>query len=209
MLKLEIRIVTSINDGTNFTGYVPNEFLDAHGISKDNIQSWSGEVLIRHRPEQCIALIDSGEADTLLQEAIMTPWWRGLVESNKLLLLPTEASALNSLQKSLGLSTNNLTAGCGTISRMTCRPWTSQICDFVRDDLPKEVASLLIWCLVETMELLEGQYNHLTSERNSLTYSLDPKKMAQTTVTLHDGTYEDYSKSDSHTRYQPLVKASF
>lgn len=56
-------------------------------------------------------LVESGEADALLQEAIMTPWWRGLVESNKLLPLPAEALALDSLQKSLGLGTNDLPAG--------------------------------------------------------------------------------------------------
>ncbi|KAF3407919.1 hypothetical protein DPV78_001806 [Talaromyces pinophilus] len=209
-VKPAIRLATSTDDGTNFIGYVATKFLNAHGISKETIQSWGGRVLTRHRPEQCAALVESGEADGLLQEAIMTPWWRGLVESNKLLPLPAEALALDTLQKSLGLGTNELPAGYWKNIQHSLP--ALDFADFVlivRDDMPKEVAFLLTWCLVETRHLLEGQYKHLVSERSPLTYPLDPKRMAQTTMPLHDGANEYYSKADTFARYQPLLKSPF
>lgn len=199
-VKPAIRLATSTDNRTNFIGYVATEFLNAHSISKENIQSWGGTVLTRHRPEQRAALVESGEADGLLQEAIMTPWWRGLVESNKLLPLPAEALALDRLQKSLGLGTNEHSLPALDFADFVL---------IVRDDMPKEVAFLLAWYLVETRHLLEGQYKHLAPERSSLTYPLDPKRMAQTTIPLHDGAHEYYSKADTFTRYQPLLKSPF
>ena len=208
--KPALRIATSTNDGTNVIGYVANEFLNAHGISKATIESWGGKVLTRHRPEQCVALVEAGEADTLLQEAIMTPWWRGLVEANKLVPLPAEPHALHSLQKSLGLRTNSLPAGWwDNLSDDLPALDFSDFVIFVRDDMPKEVAYLLTWCLVETRHMLEGQYKHIKPERSPLSYPLEPKKMAQTPVPLHDGAHEYYSKADTQPRSRILVNSPF
>lgn len=209
-LKPALRLVTSTDDGTNFIGYVANEFLNAHRISKATIESWGGRVLTRHRPEQCVALVESGEADALLQEAIMTPWWRGLVETNKLAPLAAEAEALQILQETLGLRNNPLPAGWWENLPVELPALDfSDFVIFVRDDMPIEVAYLLTWCLVETRYMLEGQYKHIKPERSPLSYPLDPKKMAQTPVPLHDGAYEYYSKADTNVRHQPLVSSPF
>lgn len=208
--KPALRLVTSTDDGTNFIGYVANAFLDAHGVSKATIESWGGKILTRHRPEQCVALVASGEADALLQEAIMTPWWRELVEANKLAPLPAEPHALESLQKSLGLGTNHLPAGWwNNLSHDLPALDFSDFVIFVRDDMPKEVAYLLTWCLVETRHLLEGQYKHIKPEKSPLTYPLEPSKMAQTPVPLHDGAHEYYSKADLHATRKALVGSPF
>ena len=208
--KPALRLVTSTNDGTNLIGYCANEFLDAHGISKATIESWGGTVLTRHRPEQCVALIEAGEADALLQEAIMTPWWRGLVEGNKLVPLPAETQALEKLEKSLGLGTNHLPAGWwNNIDHELPAMDFSDFVVFVRSDMPKEVAYLLTWCFVETRDMLEGQYRHIKPEKSPLTYPLDPKKMGQTPIPLHDGAKEYYANADSQPKYKPLVKSPF
>lgn len=208
--KPPIRLVTATNDGTNPIGYVANEYLNAHGISKDTIESWGGEVLTRHRPEQCVALVESGEADALLQEAIMTPWWRGLVESNRLIPLAAEAQALESLQKSVGLGTNHLPAGWwNNLHHELLALDFSDFVLLVRDDMPKEVAHLLTWCLVETRDLLEGQYKHLKPEKSPLTYPLDPEKMSQSPLPLHDGAQEYYSKADFSKKLKLLVGSPF
>ncbi|EON61523.1 hypothetical protein W97_00738 [Coniosporium apollinis CBS 100218] len=196
--KPALRIATAVNDGTNLIGYVANEFLNAHGISKTTIESWNGTFLTAHRPERCVAFVETGEADALLQEAIMTPWWRRLIEADKLVPLPAEPEALESLQGSLGLRNNPLQA----------RFWDnlpeelpaldfSDFVIFVRDDMPKEVAYLLTWCLVETRHMLEGQYKHIPPERSPLSYPLDPNKMAQTPIPLHEGANEYYSQRDA------------
>jgi TRAP-type uncharacterized transport system substrate-binding protein len=208
--KPAIRLVTSTNDGTNLIGYVANEYLNAHGISKATIESWGGEVLTRHRPEQCVALVESGEADALLQEAIMTPWWRGLVESNKLVPLAAEVQALENLQKSVGLGTNHLPAGWwNNLHHELPALDFSDFVLLVRDDMPKEVGYLLTWCLVETRDMLEGQYKHIKPEKSPLSYPLEPEKMAQTPVPLHDGAQAYYTKADFSKKRQPLVSSPF
>ncbi len=208
--KPPLRLVTSTNDGTNFIGYVADEFLNAHGVSEATIESWGGKILRRHRPEQCVALVESGEADGLLQEAIMTVWWRSLVENDKLVPLAAESSALENLQKSLGLGTNPLPAGWwSNLDHELPALDYSDFVIFVRDDLPKEVAYLLTWCLVETRHLLEGQYKHIPPEKSPLTYPLDPRKMAKTPVPLHDGAKEYYEKTDLSAARKPVGMSPF
>ncbi|KIX07445.1 uncharacterized protein Z518_02098 [Rhinocladiella mackenziei CBS 650.93] len=202
--KPALRIATSVNDGTNFIGYVADEFLNAHGISKSTIESWGGTVLTAQRPEQCVALVENGEADALLQEAIMTVWWRRLIEANQLVPLPAEPQALESLQKSTGLGTNPLPVGFwDNLSEELLALDFSDFVILVRDDMPKEVAYLLTWVLVETRHLLEGQYKHIPPAKSPLSYPLDPEKMAQTPAPLHEGAKEYYSKrevSGQHSR---------
>ena len=208
--KPALRLATSTNDGTNLIGYVANAFLDAHGVSKASIKSWGGRILTRHRPEQCAALVEAGEADALLQEAIMTPWWRGPIETNKLAPLPAEPQALEDLQKSLELGTNPLPAGFwDNLSHALPALDFSDFVVFVRDDMPKEVAYLLTWCLVETRQMLEGQYKHIKPEKSPLTYPLEPSKMAQTPVPLHAGAHEYYSNADLHATRTALVGPPF
>lgn len=208
--KPALRLVTSTNDGTNLIGYVANEFLNAHGLSKETIESWGGEIMTRHRPEQCVALVEEGHADALLQEAIMTPWWRGLVETSKLVPLPAETHALEELQRSLGLGANRLPAGWwNNVDRELLALDFSDFVVFVRSDMPNEVAYLLTWCLVETRHLLEGQYKHMDPEKSPLTYPLDPIKMARTPVPLHDGAKEYYTNADSNARYKAVVTSPF
>ena len=208
--KPAIRLATSTDDGTNLIGYAATEFLKAHGVSKAEIESWGGKIITRHRPEQCVALVEAGEADALLQEAIMTPWWRGLVESNKLTPLPAEPDALSSLQASLGLGTNNLPAGWwDNLTHELPALDFSDFVLFVRDDMPKEVAYLLTWCLVETRQMLEGQYKHIQPEKSPLSYPLQPHKMAQTPVPLHEGAKEYYSTADLGATRKALVGTPF
>lgn len=196
--KPALRLATSVNNGTNFIGYVAEEFLNAHGISKKTIEGWGGTLLTPHRPEQCCGLVEEGKADALLQEAIMTVWWRDLVEANKLVPLPAETEPLNTLQQSLGLVTNPLPVGWW--SNLSTELPALDFSDFVvlvRDDMPSEVAYLLTWCLVETRSMLEGQYKHIPADKSPLTYPMQPKRMAQTPIALHEGARKYYSESTS------------
>ncbi|KAL6244528.1 hypothetical protein RBB50_008770 [Rhinocladiella similis] len=196
--KPPLRIATSVNDGTNFIGFVADEFLKAHGISQAIIESWGGSIVRAQRPEQCVALVENGQADGLLQEAIMTVWWRRLIDSGKLVPLPAEPEALKSIQTSVGLGTNALPRGFW--DNLTHELPAVDFSDFViivRDDMPREVAYLLTWCLVETRHMIEGQYKHIPPARSPLSYPLCPDKMSRTPVPLHEGSKEYYSKRDT------------
>ena len=195
--KPPLRLATSTDDGTNYIGHVATHFLAAHGLSQQTIKSWGGQILTRHRPEQCVALVESGEADALLQEAIMTPWWRNLIENATLIPLPAEPSALATLQQSCNLQPNPLPAGFWpSLSNPLPALDFADFLILVRDDMPREVAYLLTWCLVETRHLLEGQYKHIPPERSPLSYPLEPRRMGRTSVLLHAGAREYFETAD-------------
>lgn len=194
--KPALRIATSTNDGTNFIGHVAGVFLEAHGLSPSVLASWGCKMITANRPDQCTALVESGEADALLQEAIMTPWWRDLIESDKLLPLPAEAKALERMQSVCGLQPTTIPAGFWT--KLDNDLPTLDFSDFVvlvRDDLPFEVAYLLTWCLVEKRHIIEAQYKHMPPERSPLTYPLIPANMAKTPLLLHEGAEHYYVKA--------------
>ncbi|KAL6247645.1 hypothetical protein RBB50_004993 [Rhinocladiella similis] len=195
--KPPIRLATSTNDGTNFIGYVADKFLEAHGISQDEIESWGGKLLRAHRPEQCTALVERGEADALLQEAIMTSWWSELVEGNKLSPLPAEPKALEILYESINLGDNPLPSGFwANLSQDLPALNFSDFVILVRDDMSAEVAYMLTWCLVETRDLIERTYKHMPPSRSPLTYPLEPAKMLKTPVPLHVGARRYYVQAN-------------
>lgn len=195
-----LRIATSTNDGTNFIGFTAYAFMECHSITPEVLESWGGKYVTAHRPEQAIGLIQAGEADALLQEAIMTPWWADIMENRKYNALDAEPAALARFAKNYP-NTANMTPNpiaAGFWSALAEPLSTLDFSDFVilvRDDLPEDVAHLLTWCLVETRSAIEGQYMHLKSHRSPLTYPLDPAKMAQTPIPLHEGAKRYYQEA--------------
>jgi len=199
-LKPAIRIATSVDDGTNYIGYVAMRLMEAHGITKEVLESWGGSYILTTRPEQAIGNMRLGHADAVLQEAIMTPWWRQLMEEQKLVPIPSEADAIASLAGQHGFLPASIRAGF----------WNSEYCkeeipaldfsDFlviVRDDMPDDIAYLLTWCMIEKREIIEMQYRHLDPERSPLTYPLDPVAMAKPSIPLHPAA-ERYYREAGH-----------
>jgi uncharacterized protein len=197
--KPAIRIATSHNDGTNFIGHVAYAFMESAGIDENELLSWGGKFITAHRPEQAVALALSGEADAILQEAIMTPWWESLVENNHFIPLPAEDSALARYIEDHPDTVKD--SGPLPAGHWECVSQPLSCLDFsdfvllVRDDMPVDVAHLLTWCLVETRQSIEAQYRHLRSNRSPLSYPLDPRKMAQTPIPLHPGAYQYYHEA--------------
>jgi len=195
--KPALRIAASHNDGTNFIGYIASEFMKSHGIDEAELKSWGGEYVTATRPEQAMALVMSGKADALLQEAIMTPWWATVIEKMGFIPLAAEPAALARFEERNPGATRPdarpLPAGFWPSLKepLPCLDFADFVV-LVRDDLPEDVAHLLTWCLVETRAGLEGQYHHLRPEKSPLTYPLEPTKMAQSPVPLHPGAYRYY-----------------
>ncbi len=63
--RLPLRIATSTNDGTNFIGYTAANYMEAHGISEETLQSWGGSYVTQHRPEQSLFRAQRGEVDAV------------------------------------------------------------------------------------------------------------------------------------------------
>ena len=197
-VKPALRIATSIDDGTNFIGYVAMRLMEAHGITKEVLESWGGSYVLTTRPEQAIENMRLGRADAVLQEAIMTPWWRQLMEEQKLVAIPAEADALASLAGKAGFGPASIRAGFWDAESNTKEIPALDFSDFVvivRDDLPDDIAYLLTWCLVEKRNVIESQYKHLDPERSPLTYPLDPVAMAKTNLPLHPAAKRYYSEA--------------
>lgn len=191
-----LRIATSINDGTNFIGYAADKFMEAHGVTEQVLASWGGSYIRKQRPDQCLTLVEKGKADAVIQEAIMTPGWRNLVDSKRVVPVPAEFDALNTLNASLGMGTNILPTGFwDSLSHDLPALDFSDFVVLVRDDMAEDVAYLLSWCLVETRHRIEAQYRHHLPQRSPLSYPLEPKKMAQTPIPLHPGAHLYYSKA--------------
>lgn len=195
-VKPPITLTTSGDDGTNFIGYTAMKYLEAHGITEADINAWGSRVIRPPRPEQCTGLVMEGQADCLLQEAIMTPWWRRLIETNKVVPLRPEPQALEILHDSFGLQLNSLPASYWkNLTEEIPALDFSDFVIFVRDDMPKEVAYMLTWCLVETRHLIEAQYKRIPSAQSPLTHPLEPRKMCKTPIPLHPGALEYYSRA--------------
>lgn len=184
--RAPLRIALSTNDGTNFIGHVGAKILEAHGLDEATLRSWGGAWHTAHRPEQTLFMYERGEVDAILQEAIMTPWWYNLIDPGKARLVAPEPAALQRLVEEHGFARKVLPAGFWDVQTEDYD--TIDFSDFlivVRDDMPDEVAALLTWALVETRENIERQYRHFPPKRSPLSYPLDPRAMARTSLPLH------------------------
>ena len=178
-----LRIATSPNDGVNHVGLAAHTILDHAGIS---VEGWGGRFLEAERPNTCIELIMRDEANAVFHEAIMTPWWRELVEARDVRFVPIESAVLDRLEGELGWPRAILPAG---YFRNLERPLeTLDFSDFVlivRADMPDDIAELLAFCIAETSDALERQYRHIPPERSPVTYPLTPAGLAKTAIPLH------------------------
>lgn len=195
-----LRIASSIDDGVNLIGYTARRFMEAHGIDEATLQSWGGSYVNSVRPEQSLFRMRDGEVDAVLQEAIMTPWWREAMTARNAVALASEEAALATLEQSYGWGRNDLTAGF-----LPNQPETLAALDFadfaivVREDMPEDVAHLLTWSLIETREAIERQFLHIPPERSPLSYPLEPAKMALTPLPLHPGAARYYREAGIET----------
>ena len=48
------------------------------------------------------------------------------------------------------------------------------------------------WCVCETRSTIESQYLHIPPKNSPLTYPLQPARMAQTSIPLHDAARQYY-----------------
>ena len=71
-----LRIALSPDDGESFMGLGASAMLRASGI--EAVADWGGELVFGEDPSECVAHVEAGRADAIIQEAIMTPWWSAL-----------------------------------------------------------------------------------------------------------------------------------
>jgi uncharacterized protein len=196
-VKPPLRIVTSTDDGTSFIGYLAMRLLEAHGLTKELLESWGGEIIDGgYRPDQCTDKVIAGEADCLLHEAIMTPWWSNLIESDALIPIPAQQAALSKLDAEERLGAASIRGGFwkNTPQEVLAMEF-SDFALVVSRDMPDDVAALLSWVFINTRSMLEVQYSHIPPEQSPLTWPLDPKAMAKSHLPLHPAAKKIYGKA--------------
>jgi TRAP-type uncharacterized transport system substrate-binding protein len=194
--KIQLRLSTQANDGSDTLGFIAEEVLKVHGFSSQDLLSWGGTVIHKYGYEACVQEALNGNVDAVLHEAIMTPEWKALTEKRNMKFIPMEESAildtcsLHGLRKKVmprgrlrGVDQDILTLDWGGWSIMTtCR---------LSDDL----AYLLAQILIEDAAMLERKYTHLPYELSDLDYPITPEKVLSVLdwgIPLHSGAERYY-----------------
>ena len=196
--KPPLKIATGVDDPSNFIGFCAHRYLEAHGLSKETIESWGGEIITSIRPEHSIIPAKYPETGitAVINEAIMAIWWNDIIDGLRgFLPIPAEHEALQLLQSKMLPSLPPSTLPAGWWKSLHSEIPALEFCDFLvlcREDLPEDIAYLLTWILVETKGVIEAQYRQFSPERSPLGWPMDPKLMAQTTIPLHAGARRYY-----------------
>lgn len=183
-----LRIAASPDDGVNTVGYTTQRVMELAGLSRATIESWGGRYIESERPDECVARVQSGEADAVIHEAIMAGWWRDLVDARDIAFLPMEERVLRGMKRDYGWPRATLPAGY--LRGIDTPLETLDFSDFLviaRADLREDLAYLIAWCMCERREAIERVYRHIPPERSPLTYPLVPARIAATTIPLHPG----------------------
>jgi hypothetical protein len=196
--KPALRLSTAVDDGENMTGFASHRVLEAEGVAPATIQSWGGKLFEGEGPWDTIPRATKGEADAVLFEAVMTPYWKELCRTRRMNFLPFDETALAGLEKRYGWS-----RGIVPADRFPGLAAPFQALDFsdflliCRDDLADDVAHVIAAVMCETTGLLENQYRHIPPKDSPVTYPLQPRKIARTAIPLHPGA-ERYYRARGH-----------
>jgi TRAP-type uncharacterized transport system substrate-binding protein len=184
-----LRVAMSADDGESFMGFGTAALLRVSGLTPDDFEPVYGE-----DPSECVAHVEAGRADAIIQEAIMTPWWAEMAEHHDLAYLSLEPDGVAALERDYGLTTVDVPAGFlrgmdAPVSAIDFAGWL--VC--VREDLDDDIAALLASIMLETSDVLERQYTHIPVRSSPLAYPITPAKLAQTVVPLHRGAEQCYA----------------
>jgi TRAP-type uncharacterized transport system substrate-binding protein len=187
------RLATALDDGVNMAGFGAHRMLEASGIPPATLESWGGKLLLGEAPWDIVPLVTRGEADAVLFEAVMTPYWRDMCASRKMNFLPFEDQALREVESKFAWRRAEVAA-----DRFPGLSGPFQALDFsdflllCRDDFPDDIAYVIAALLCETPELLESQYRHIPPKDSPVTYPLQPRKIAATSIPLAAGAERYY-----------------
>jgi len=193
-----LRIAAGTDDGINFIGMATQRLMEKSGIPRAELESWGGRYIEHGQPFPCIEEMMHGNADAIIQEAVMTRYWYNMAEKIDLTYLPIEARARDALKAEFGWPSAKLPKGY--LRGMTEETEFLDFSHFLlvtTTDLPDDIAYALSWSLIETWQRLEDQYRHLPPERSPVSYPIDPKAVCRTPIPLHPGA-ERYYRAAKH-----------
>ncbi|MBW9105067.1 TAXI family TRAP transporter solute-binding subunit [Paraburkholderia phenoliruptrix] len=172
--KFPLKLATSLRTSDNLLTWVVDRVLEEHGIE---VEAWGGEWLEHDFPRISVPFVTNGLANAVINEAIVVPQWRELVEKVPMRFLSYEPEALNRLVQKYGLRRGVLRQGYLRVPEdVTCLDWSNWAI-LVREDMDEELAYLVTSIMVEQRAELEGRYRHLPADIAPMTYPIDPYAM--------------------------------
>jgi TRAP transporter TAXI family solute receptor len=156
---------------------VIDKMLMAHGIDPSEIEAWGGKWLVGGEPRLSIPWIARGEADAIIEEAVMVPQWHELVEKVPMRFIPMEEKPLRELEVTYGVQPGVLEKGrLKAPDNIRCIEWADWAV-FVHEDLSDEIAYMITAVMVEERAELEARYRHFPWDISPLSYPIDPYSM--------------------------------
>jgi hypothetical protein len=188
-----IRLSTAFDDGVNMAGFAAHRILEASGASAAAIESWGGKLLLGEAPWDVVPQVTTGHADAVLFEAIMTPYWRDMCSAKKMNFVPFEDLALSAVEAQFKWQRMEIPANrfAGVTEPFQALNFSDFLL-FCRDDFPDDLSYEIASILCETTDLLESQYRHIPPVDSPITYPLQPRKIATTSIPQASGAKQYY-----------------
>jgi TRAP transporter TAXI family solute receptor len=169
--KFPLKLASVCHTRHNIVAWTIDRILEEHGIE---VEAWGGEWLEHDFPRISLPFVRDGKANAVINEAIMVPQWRELVEKVPMRFLPFEPEAVDALVKKYGLRAGIMPKGyLRAPEDIPCIDWSNWTI-LVREDMDEELAYRLTSIVVEERGELEARYRHNPPEHAPLTYPIDP-----------------------------------
>jgi TRAP transporter TAXI family solute receptor len=191
-----LRLSTNPHDGINGVGWGVELVFNAYGFSGEDLQRWGGGIVAAQGPGDALAHCISGMADAVFHEAIMSQGWVTLTETRTMRFLPVRPDILDHLHQQYGLDSAVIPRGKfrGVFDDVPTLDWSNFVI-IVSSAMADELAYTLAQLLVETWDVLERQYRHISPERSPVSYPLNPyTAWRNLKAPLHPGSQRYYQE---------------
>ncbi len=188
--KFPLKLASGFRTPDNLMMWAIDRVLEEHGVE---VEGWGGEWLEHDFPRICVPFVTNGQANAVINEAIVVPQWRELVEKVPMRFLPFEPKALDALSTKYGLRPGVLPKGTLRVSEdVPCLDWSNWAI-LVREEMDEALAYRLTSIMVEQRSELEARYRHNPPETAAMTYPINPHAMWKGTgAPLHPGAERYY-----------------
>ncbi len=187
-----VRFAAAYRPQTYSIGLAAHLALRLAGVSPEKLQEDGARFLYDERPFPLVHAFATGAANVLIQEAVMMPAWQRIADKRAVRYLQWDDEVLRGFAT---LGWPSATVPAGYLPGLEQDLTTLDFADFAilcREDLDPEVAYLATWCMLRTRRAIEGQYQHMPPDRTPVTYPLDPARMRETPVPLHNSARRAY-----------------
>jgi hypothetical protein len=130
--KFPLKLASGFRTRDNLMMWAIDRVLEEHGVE---VEAWGGEWVEHDFPRICVPFVTNGEANAVVNEAIVVPQWRELVEKVPMRFLSYEPQALEALASKYGLRPATLPKGyLGVPEDVPCLDWSNWAI-LVREDM--------------------------------------------------------------------------